>query len=284
VAIAEKPSDLVYTSAARNAVYCVFMQFIALRRMLDLNNPQTRHRVLRARLVSGSPLVATSLAEELGISIDTVRRDLIALERQGLVRRVRGGAMPTSGPAPSYLARAEVPDSSLHALAERAVRLIEDTATVFLDAGTTMNAVAGRLPDGFHGLIVTPAPSVALAALHRRARVHLVGGALCPEGAMATGGAAERTVENCAADLCFLGACGLWSAFGLSAEDVGEAGVKRAMAQGAARVVVVASASKMQRRGRHRVLAPDEIDTLVTDAGPSTVAPFADAGIEVLHV
>jgi DeoR/GlpR family transcriptional regulator of sugar metabolism len=192
--------------------------------------------------------------------------------------------MPTSGPAPSYLTRAGDPDRSLDALAERAARLIEDTATVFLDAGTTMNAVAARLPDGFGGLVVTPAPSVALAALHRGARVHLVGGTLCPEGAMAIGGHAERAVADCAADLCFLGACGLWPEFGLSAEDAGEAGVKRAMAQAAARAIVVASASKMERRGRHRVLALDEIDMLVTNAESSAVVPFEEAGIEVLHV
>ena len=252
--------------------------------MIDLNNPQTRHQVLRERLLSGSPLIAVSLAEELGISIDTVRRDLTALERQGLVRRVRGGAMPTSGPAPSYLTRAGDPDPSLDALAERAVRLIPETAMIFLDAGTTMNAIAARLSHDFVGLVITPAPSVALAALHRGARVHLVGGALCPEGAMVTGGEAERAVANCAADLCFLGACGLWPEFGLSAEDAGEAGVKRAMAKAAARAIVVTSASKMDRRGRHRVLALDEIDKLVTDAEAPTVAPFESAGIEVLHV
>lgn len=253
--------------------------------MTDLNNPQTRHLMLRERLISGSPLVAASLAEELGISIDTVRRDLITLEQQGLVRRVRGGAMPTSGPAPSYLVRASDPDPSLNALAERAVRLIPDTtATIFLDAGTTMNAIAARLPDNFAGLVVTPAPSVALAALHRGAGVHLIGGGLSPEGAMATGGEAERAIADCAADLCFLGACGLWPEFGLSAEDAGEAGVKRAMAQAAARAVVVTSATKMDRRGRHRVLSLKEIDTLVTDADAPTLAPFEDAGIEVLHV
>jgi DeoR/GlpR family transcriptional regulator of sugar metabolism len=252
--------------------------------MIDLNNPQTRHHVLRERLMSGSPLVATSLSEELGISIDTVRRDLIALERQGLVRRVRGGAVPTNGPAPSYLTRASDPDPSLDALAERAVQLITVSSTIFLDAGTTMNAIAARLPNEFTGLVVTPAPSVALAALHRGARVYLIGGTLCLEGAMATGGEAERAVADCAADLCFLGACGLWPEFGLSAEDAGEAGVKRAMARTAAHVIVVTSASKMNRRGRHRVLSLKEIDTLVTDAEVLTLAPFQNAGIEVLHV
>lgn len=252
--------------------------------MIDLNSPQTRHHLLRERLVSGTTLVAATLADELGISIDTVRRDLIALERQGLVRRVRGGAMPLNRPSRPYLVRADDPEPALDALAERAVQLIPETAMVFLDSGTAMTAVASRLPDRFPGLVVTPAPSVALAALHRGARVHLVGGPLCPEGAMATGAEAERAITACAADLCILGACGLCPDFGLSAEDSGEAGVKRAMADAAARTVVVTSMAKIGRRGRHRVLDLDAVDVLVTDAKPSVVVPFEESGIEVLHV
>ncbi|WP_171177781.1 DeoR/GlpR family DNA-binding transcription regulator [Ruegeria sp. HKCCD8929] len=252
--------------------------------MLDLNNPLTRQNVLRERLDVGAPLVAASIAAELGVSIDTVRRDLIALERQGLVRRVRGGAVPTTAPMPPYIARAEEPDPILGALAERAVQLVPEDGTVFFDAGTTMNAIAARIPQSFRGLIVTAAPSVALAALNAGARVHLVGGALCPEGAMSTGGQAEAAVTAIAADLCMLGACGLWPDFGLSAEDAGEAGVKRAMARAATQIVVVTSATKLDRLGRHRVLSLNEIDALVTDASDHATNPFAEAGMEVFHV
>lgn len=252
--------------------------------MLDLNNPQTRQNALRARLDRGTPLVVAALSAELGVSIDTIRRDLIALERRGLVRRIRGGAMPVTTPIPPYLSRADEPDPQIEPLAARAVRLIPETATVFLDAGTTMNAVAAHLPETFGGLVVTAAPSVALAALSRGAKVHLVGGPLCPEGAMATGGQAERAVGDFAADVCVLGACGLWPGFGLSAEDAGEAGVKRAMALASAKAVVVSSARKLDWRGRHRVLSLTEIDTLVTDADETARRPFIDAGIEVLNV
>jgi len=252
--------------------------------MPDLNNPHTRQLELQNRIEQGTPLIVTALATELGISIDTVRRDLIALEQQGLVRRTRGGAMPVTAPMPPYLSRVSEPDPMIEPLADSAVQLISQTATVFLDGGTTMNAIATRLPPTFNGLIVTPAPSVALAALSRGASVHLIGGSLCPEGAMATGGATERAVGDFAADVCLLGACGLWSDFGLSAEDVGEAGVKRAMAHAATKTVVVTSASKLEWQGRHKVLSLHEIDILVTDAAKDAQRPFIEAGIEVLNV
>lgn len=251
--------------------------------MANLDTPQLRQNALRERLEQGAPLVVSELVAELGISIDTVRRDLIALEQRGLARRVRGGAVPVTSKMPAYMARASAPDPVIGVLAERAVGLLSGGETVFVDAGTTMNAVAAHLPIGFSGLVVTAAPSVALAALSRGVSVHLIGGALCPEGAMATGGATEKAVGEFAADVCFLGACGLWSDFGLSAEDGGEAGVKRAMALAALKSVVVTSASKLDRLGRHRVLAVDEIDTVVTDAKDTDLLALRAAGVEVLN-
>lgn len=252
--------------------------------MTDLNNPEIRQAALQDRLDGGGPLVAADLAAELGISVDTIRRDLIALERRGVLRRVRGGAVPISAPLPSYVTRAKTPDPVLGALASCAVAQLPEAGTVYFDAGTTLTAVAAQLPDRFAGLVVTPAPSVAMAALRRGKRVHLIGGPLCPEGAMAVGGTAEDAVRAIAADLCLLGACGLWPDFGLSAEDAGEAGVKRAMALASARAVVVSAADKLDRRGRFRVLAIDEIDGLITDADPSRTAPFSEAGVELTHV
>lgn len=263
------------------ANFCNIPHYFA---MLDLNNPQTRQNALCDRLASGRPLIAAELAGELEISVDTVRRDLIALERKGLLQRVRGGAIPVTPSAPPYSVRAAAPDPKIEPLADQAVPLLPDDGTVFLDAGTTMNSIATRLTEGFRGTIVTPAPSVALAALDRGVRVHLIGGVLCPEGAMATGGSSEREIEAFAADLCILGACGLWPGFGLSAEDTAEAGVKRAMAMASARTMVVTSAAKIGRRGGHRVLCLEEIDALVTDAPETHLAAFRDAGIEIVRV
>lgn len=252
--------------------------------MIDLNSPLTRQNLLRERLDLGRPLVAATLAEELGISVDTLRRDLIALEDQGLLRRVRGGALPLEAPYPSYAARVAAPDPALAGLAKAALPLMKGAGTVFIDAGTTMDAIAGHLCSDFGGLVVTPAPSVALAALARGVRVHLIGGAICPDGPMATGGVAEDAVRQIAADICILGACGLWPGFGLAAEDAAEAGVKRAMAQCAGQVAVVSAAGKLARRGRHLVLGLDEIDVLVTDAEPAVTAPFRAAGVKLYHV
>jgi DeoR/GlpR family transcriptional regulator of sugar metabolism len=252
--------------------------------MLSLNNPDTREAVLLERLSSDGNLIATNLAHELDISIHTIRRDLISLEQKGLVRRVRGGAVPITKRGPDYLVRAEEGRDALAPIAARAATLIPLDGTVYFDGGTTMDMVAKVLPEAFDGLIVTPAPSVALIAMGRGVRVRLIGGTLCSAGAIATGADAERTIQNIAADMCLLGACGLWSDFGLSAEEEAEAGVKRAMALAATQVVVVTSGEKFHRKGHHRVLATDEIDAIVTDAPDARTMPFAEAEVEIIHV
>lgn len=252
---------------------------------VELNNPDVRHDLLLARLRIGDRLVAAALADELNVSPDTIRRDLIALERSGAARRVRGGAVPVSSPAKPFAVRRHEIEPGIEQLAEAAVALIDNDVTVFLDGGNVLHAVACRLSTEFRGLVITPAPAIALAAQARGASVYLIGGMLCASGGIATGGAAERAATECAADLCVLGACGMHPSFGLSADDSGEAGIKRAMALASTGVVVVTGAAKLTRRARHRVLAIDEIDHLVTDvnADANVLSAIREANVVVHH-
>lgn len=251
----------------------------------ELNNPDVRHHLLLARLLSGEQLVAAALADELNVSPDTIRRDLMTLENRGVAKRVRGGAVPVSPPAKPFAVRLREIEPGIEKLADVAASLIGNAATVFLDGGTVLLAVASRLNTGFQGLVITPAPAIALAAQSRGASVFLIGGTLSASGGLATGGAAERAAERCAADLCLLGACGLHPSFGLSADDSGEAGIKRAMALASTTVIVVTDAAKLTRRARHRVLDIDEIDQVVTDdnADAGALSAMRKANVVVHH-
>lgn len=262
----------------------VFAKYLTMS-TVELNNPEVRYELLLARLRSGDRLVAAALADQLNVSLDTIRRDLISLERSGAARRVRGGAVPVSQPARPFAVRRHEAEPGIEQLAAAAAVLIDDDATVFLDGGSVLHAVACRLSTEFRGLVITPAPAIALAVQARGASVYLIGGMLCAYGGIATGGAAERAASECAADLCVLGACGLHPSFGLGADDSGEAGIKRAMALASTVVVVVTGAAKLTRRARHRVLAIDEIDQVVTDldADAEVLAAIRDAGAVVHH-
>lgn len=251
--------------------------------MDDLNIPDTRQAELTTRIEAGAVLVKAALAEEFGVSPDTIRRDLIALEERGLVRRIRGGAMPVARPMQPVHLRAGGKGPP-PALAEAALGLIRDGMVLLMDGGTTVLSLARRLHGMPQALVITPAPAVALECIARGVPVRLLGGRVSPQGGVAVGHEAHEALEDIAADLAILGACAVDAEFGVSSDDAEESAVKRQMAGRAGQVVVMAEADKFEQRARHRTLAPDRIDCLITDAAPHAVAGLTTAGVMVIHV
>src|ERR1700742_4071668 len=107
-----------------------------------------RRDLLVARLRRDGKLVARDLAAELGLSEDSVRRDLRDLAAEGLCQRVYGGALPVSPALADYAGRAGVSVAGKREVAAAAAALIRPGATVILDGGTTALALARALPPG----------------------------------------------------------------------------------------------------------------------------------------
>ena len=251
---------------------------------LALNNPMVRQDALRKRLENGAQLVAADLACEFDISLDTIRRDLLVLEEKGYAQRVRGGAVPIAKPTQSLKQRREKPGRNIEPLAEAALPLIKDGMSILIDGGTTLEKLAERLQPSPGLLVVTPSPVIATLLLHKNTNVHLIGGRLSPWGGVAVGRDAERALSAMAVDLAFLGVCGLEASFGLSADDSDEAAMKQAMAKAARNTALICRREKVGRRARHRVLLPEQLSTIVTDADADDMHPFSEAGAEIIHV
>lgn len=189
--------------------------------------------------------------------------------------------MPVARPSGPALHRMAQGHARYEALAARAIPLIEDGMVLLLDGGATVLALAQALPPLPNGLVITPAPAVALACLAAGVPVHLIGGRLSGSGAICVGHEAVVALSDVAADIAFLGVCGLDAGFGLSADDPDEASVKRAMGQASHRAIALAGSNKLGRRARHRVLPLKEISLLITDASPSETEDFTRQGLEV---
>lgn len=246
---------------------------------MDLNVPDTRQRLLAERLKGGAQIVAADVAREFDVSLDTVRRDILALEADGIATRVRGGAVPVAPPLHHRLAN-DAPPSP--ALINATVAQISDSPTLLVDGGTTTLSLIAHLPPCPDRLIITPSPWVAIAAQERGIAAFLLGGRLSAAGGIATGPTALEETGAVSADIAILGACGLDAAFGLSSDDPDEASVKRALAGAARRCFVVTDKTKIGRRARHRTLMPDQIDTIITNADPAQTAPLARTGAHVI--
>lgn len=229
------------------------------------------------------------LAEQYGVTTETVRRDLAVLDRLGLIRRVHGGAVGSGALTTIELGTVER-DSTRAAekdrIAELAQRYLpESGGSVLFDAGTTTARVAAAMPADLDLVAVTNSLPIATRLTgFAGVRVHLLGGRVRGVTQAAVGAETLRLLGELRVDVAFLGTNALTVRHGLSTPDPEEAAVKRAMIAAADRVVVVADARKIGREDFVRFGDPADVDVLVTDTDiPATAhADLVAEGIEVV--
>ena len=243
-----------------------------------------RRDLLLTRLRADGKLVAKDLAAELGLSEDSIRRDIRELAAAGLCQKVYGGAVPASPALGDYATRRTIEPDSKDAVARHALPLIRPGSVVILDGGTTTLAVARALPADLECTVVTHSPTVASALVdHPRVEIVLIGGRIFKHSAVACGAAAAEAAAGISADLFLLGVTGVHPLHGLTTGDADEAAMKRTLARRAADTYVLASAEKLGAASRFDVLPLAEITGIVTDGHPSDVAgDLRAAGVLVL--
>ncbi|WP_432521009.1 DeoR/GlpR family DNA-binding transcription regulator [Kineococcus sp. SYSU DK006] len=246
-----------------------------------------RQEVLLARLRTDGRLVAKDLALELGLSEDSIRRDLRELAAAGLCQRVYGGALPVSPAVADLSTRSGVAVDSKRRVAERAAQLITPGCTAILDGGTTALALTRALPPDLEATIVTHSPTVAAALVdHPGIDLHVIGGRIFKHSAVACGAAAVEAAAGVNADVFLLGVTGVHATAGLTTGDSDEAAMKRALARRAADTYVLASAEKIGTASPFTVLPLAEVAGIVTDgtdADGSTLESLRGGGVVVLQ-
>lgn len=211
-------------------------------------------------------VVAKTVAQELGVSEDSIRRDLRELADEGKLVRVYGGALPVPPADRPVQLRQELATDSKERVARRAVELIRPASTIVLDAGTTTLAMARLLPRDASLTILTPSPAVALTvAEHSDARVIMIGGELSRHSMVASGPLAMEAVQHLAADMFFLGVTGIDPVHGLTTGSVDDAVTKRAIAARSAATYVLGSEEKIGAVSHFPVIALDAVAGIITD-------------------
>ncbi|MER5493558.1 DeoR/GlpR family DNA-binding transcription regulator [Streptomyces sp. NPDC002454] len=230
------------------------------------------------------------LTRKLGVSDMTVRRDLDALARQGVLEKVHGGAVPVveaSTHEPGFEAKSALELSAKEDIARAAAELVAPGTAIALSGGTTTFALAHHLLDVPELTVVTNSVRVAdvFHAAHRNsgqrqglATVVLTGGVRTPSDSL-VGPVADQAIAALHFDVLFLGVHGISVGAGLSTPNLAEAETNRRLVRSARRVVVVADHTKWGTVGLSSFASLDQVDTLVTDAGLS-----ADARSEIAEV
>jgi DeoR/GlpR family transcriptional regulator of sugar metabolism len=247
--------------------------------------PAQRRDLLLSRLRSDGQIVAKDLAEELGISEDSLRRDLREMAAAGLCQRVYGGALPVSPAIGDYAARQAVATDSKQRVARRAAGLIAPGSTAILDGGTTALQVARALPPELEATIVTHSPTVVAELIdHPRVALYLIGGRVFKHSAVTSGAAAAEAAGAVNADLFLLGVTGVHPKAGLTTGDGDEAAMKRALARRAADTYVLASSEKIGAASQFSVLPLADVAGVITDADPdhATLRELERAGVAIV--
>lgn len=225
-----------------------------------------RKEHLLGLLAAEGRIVAKAVAADLGVSEDSIRRDLRELADAGLCIRVYGGALPVPAADAPVAQRLGVASESKERVARAAVALIRPWSTIILDAGTTTLAIARMLPHDAGLTVITPSPAVALTAMeHSAARVLMVGGELSRHSAVAGGALAQEAISRLSADVFFLGVTGIDPVHGLTTGELDDAVTKRALAARSAEVLVLGSAEKIGAVSRFPVLGIDEVSGVIVD-------------------
>jgi DeoR/GlpR family transcriptional regulator of sugar metabolism len=250
----------------------------------------TRRRALLQALRRGEAISTSAMAERLGVSAMTIRRDLRALEESGAALRSYGGAVAAQRVTFEFQfdERRRRHRDAKRRIGEAAAELVEPGNTVFLDTGTTTLEVARALARRDVECLVATSSLVVASELWGRGRAELLllGGRVRRGNPDLVGPATELMLDRLTGDIAFVGTDALDPTRGSFAEDMGAARVAERMAGHAGRVVVVADSSKLGLAAPFMCVPVDDIDDLVTDAGASdeSAGALADRGVRTIKV
>lgn len=230
-------------------------------------------------------VIAKAVGRELGLSEDTIRRDLRELASEGLLQRVHGGALPASPATANLIVRQQVSTEGKAAIGRAAARMIQPGQLIMLDGGTTAVELIRHLDADLRATVITHSPTVAVAlADHTGIEVELIGGRLFKHSMVTVGAVAAEAIGRVRADIYFMGVTGIHLELGLTTGDREEASIKRTLSQHAAETVVLASREKLGAVSPFQVMTLGEVDIIIVEDGlPSDqVDPYRQAGITIV--
>ncbi|GDY33290.1 DeoR/GlpR family DNA-binding transcription regulator [Gandjariella thermophila] len=246
-----------------------------------------RQQLLVQRARRDGRIDVSEISAELDVAPETIRRDLSALERRGLVRRVYGGAIAVERLdfEPGVAQRDQTHAAEKDRIARAALDLLPDRGTVLLDAGTTTGRLASLLPPERELVVVTNSLPVATTLAARgNIELHLLGGRVRPTTLAAVESWALQVLDGLTVDVAFLGTNGFSADKGCTTPDPAESAVKSAMVRAARNRVLLADHSKYGNDLFSRFARIADLDVIVTDdaLNPAAVEELSANGTSVV--
>ena len=263
----------------------------------DTDSPdkqQVRLTLILSSLQKSRSVSVEGLSKELNVSLVTIRRDLDALEKQGLLRRTHGGAVsieplfyePFRNDR-SFQAQVERFAEEKRRIGRAAASLIKDGEIIALTPGTTSTEVIRGLPLNHRITVVTSTVNVAMELSKRKdLDIFVTGGHLRGDWFSLVGPTAAQSLSHLLIHTLFIGADGIDPQWGVSCYIPEEAELNSTMVKHAQRKIAVVDHSKFGVIAGWRICPTSSLDILITDSGATDemVAPFEKAQIQVMRV
>jgi DeoR/GlpR family transcriptional regulator of sugar metabolism len=225
---------------------------------------EQRKQLLLDRLAKDGRIVAKELSVELGLSEDTIRRDLRELAGEGRLTRVHGGALPASPTVANLAARRSMATEEKARLGRKAASLIQRKQRVFIDGGTTHLELVRALPLDLELTIITHSPTIAAALEpHQSIEVILIGGKLFRHSMVAVGAEALEQIQRLRIDVGFVGLTGLHPEEGGTTGDFEEAAIKRAIIARSGESIALMTGEKLGTASAYGVCTLAELSKVV---------------------
>jgi len=246
---------------------------------------EKRFEVILEHLKKKKEVTFEELAVKLGVSDDTIRRDIEQLHKNGLLSKVRGGAIPRAKNPLTFQDRQGHLKKEKDVIALKSQQLIQDGMTVFMDGGTTICAVAAYFPPDIKLRVVSNNYTlISVLAACKNVELIVAGGNYDRDQQTFSGLSTCTSIADFTADLYLMGTCGVDHQFGISTPFQQDAEVKRAMKRNARRTIVLANHQSLRRVDVFKVCSIQEIDVLVTNLNSDheELELFRNLDIEVI--
>ncbi|MFM6994571.1 MAG: DeoR/GlpR family DNA-binding transcription regulator [Sediminibacterium sp.] len=229
-------------------------------------------------------ILCADLSNKMGVSDDTIRRDLQELSQQDKIIKVHGGALSKS--FHTAFDREMVYNlEDKHIIAQKTAALVQSGMYILTSGGTSILEFAKSLDPNLNATFFTCSLNAAIEfAHHPSIEVVMIGDKVSKDSMLTTGASAVQTIETIQADLCILGINSLDTQFGLSENDWEVVQIKKAMIKASKKTICIGISEKLNSQQKIKVANLDEIDILITELDPNDPAllPFKHKGLTIL--
>lgn len=243
-----------------------------------------RHQFIIDLIKNEGKVVVNNLTETLQVTEDTIRKDLQELSKQGLVKRVHGGALSIDYGIIDFEHRVGQHSLRKKNLALKTIDVIQDKNVIFIDSGSTNLNVAEQIPHHFKCHVITNSPVIALALCnHPKVTIQLLPGELDKVSKVLKGSSTIKAIEDINIELCILGISSIDTEKGITVPSFEESIVKKQLIAQSSETIAIITKEKFNTTSTFYVDTIDKLDMIITEqeVDPITLEKYNNLGILV---